>query len=104
MSDPNSLELERAYFPQFASGNFANIGDIFQTMFSDSIAEQTECQTGGVDRYREALENIGNRPHVVFMRMRQNNRFELVLVFQKIADIGDDQVDAEQIGAGKHQA
>jgi hypothetical protein len=27
-----------------------------------------------------------------------------VLVFQKIADIGNDQVDAEQIGPGKHQA
>jgi hypothetical protein len=38
------------------------------------------------------------------MRMRQKDRFKLVFVFQKIADIGDDEIDAEQVSAGKHQA
>jgi hypothetical protein len=41
---------------------------------------------------------------MVFMGMCQNDRFKLVFIFQKIANIRDDQINAEQIGAGEHQA
>ncbi len=40
---------------------------------------------------------------MIFVRMAQNYAFESAFFLHQIADIGNDQIDAQQICAGKHK-
>ena len=41
---------------------------------------------------------------MVFVTMREKDSLNIVLVFQKVCDVGNDNVDAEQFFVGKHHA
>ena len=50
-----------------------------------------------------SLRTQGSAADVVFVAVGKNDAAHLLAVFDQIGDVGDNNVDAEQFGFGKHQ-
>jgi hypothetical protein len=71
----------------------------------DLVAQESTGQGAGIDRHaRELGQDVGQRADVVLVGMGDQERPDLVAVLLEIADVGDDEVDAEHLLVGEHEA
>ena len=73
-------------------------------MFVELPLDQGEGEFSAVDGDVELGEDPGQAADVVFMAVREQDGLDLVAVFREVGDVGDDDVDAEELFFGKHQA
>src|SRR5581483_10410626 len=102
--DADAFEFERAELPRLVGGDLAQIGRRLQAMLLDFIFQEREGQARAENGRVDLLQDIGQRADVVLVRVREHDAAQRAFSLEQVADIGDDESDAEEIGAGEHQA
>ena len=65
---------------------------------------ERQRQRRAVNRTVDERQHVGHRPDVILVAVRQDQRLDLAAARLEIGQVGDDQVDAGQIGLGEHRA
>ena len=73
-------------------------------MLFELAFDEGEGELGAVDGDVELGEDPGQAADVVLVAVGEDDGADLVAVFDEVADVGDDDVDAEQLFFGEHQA
>ncbi len=61
-------------------------------------------ELGAVDRNVELGQNPGQAADMVFMAVREHDGAHVLPILQQIADVGDDDVHAQQLRFGEHES
>ena len=72
-------------------------------IFFQTSLKNSQSQARPVNRHMDLLQNIRKSANMILMPVRQNDGFNFIPVFQKIADIGNNQINAKHIFFGKHE-
>src|SRR5437667_8633007 len=75
-----------------------------QTVFFQLVFDVGQGEFRAVDRDGELSKNPGQAADVVFMAVSENDGANMLAIFQQIGDIGDDDVNAQQLGFREHEA
>src|SRR5688572_26481551 len=98
----HEFERERAHY------NYGTRFDLdglrFQLMFVELVLDDAERERGSVHRTVQVRQHVRHAADVVFVRVRQADGLELTLPVIEIGEIGNDQIDAGQIGLWEHRA
>src|SRR3954466_2945952 len=84
--------------------NLDQFGIVEQAVFFQLVLDVGERKLSAIDRDVEVGENGRQRADVVFVAVRENDAANVVAVLEQVADVGNDDVDAEQFSLGKHEA
>ena len=84
--------------------DFAKVRILEQSVLFEFLAHQREREFRAVDGHVQIANHVGNRADMILVRMREKNRFHLLLALLQESDIGDDDVNAEKFCFGEHQA
>ena len=104
MADPEGHDLERADVDLVARLE-RDQRVVVELVLLDLVAEQAARQGRGVDGYaRELGEDVRQRADVVLVGMGDEERLDVGAALLEIGDVGDDEVDAEHLLVGEHQA
>ena len=90
----NEFDGEDTAADHIARLTFDQLGFHIVAVFRELVAQDTECQTGTVDRDVNIAQDVRKRTDVVFMSVRNENTADFVLILFQIRDIGNDEVDA----------
>ena len=66
--------------------------------------DQRQRQRRAVHRAVEERQHVRHGADVILVAVRQDQRLDLAAPRLEVGQVGDDQVDAEQIGVGEHDA
>ena len=80
------------------------LGVVEQPMLFELAFDVGERELGAVDRDVELGEDPRQAADVVLVAVRQDDGANLVAVLGEVGDVGNDDVDAQQLFFGKHQA
>ena len=70
----------------------------------EAALEDAERQARAVDRHIDFLEDVRQCADVILVAVRQHDGLDLILVLDEVADVRDDEVDAEHVLIREHQA
>jgi hypothetical protein len=88
-----------------AAGEYLDeLGIVEQAVLVELALHIGESELGAVDRDVELGEDPRETADVVFMPVRKDYPADLRAVLDEIADVGDDDIDAEQLFFGEHEA
>ncbi len=96
MGHANAFDAKRRDVPRHAGGDLAHVRRVFQVMLVEFVGQQSERQARAEDRHIKVFQNIRQGADMVFVRVGEDDRFELVSCLEQIAHVGDDQIDAQQ--------
>ena len=78
---------------------------VVELVLLDLVAEQPARQRRRIDRdARELREHVRQRADVILVGMGDEERLDVGAALLEVADVGDDEVDAEHLLVGEHQA
>ena len=78
---------------------------VVELVLLDLVAEQAAGQGRGVDRHaRELGQDVRQRADVVLVGVGDEERLDVGAALLEVGDVGDDEVDAEHLLVGEHQA
>ena len=78
---------------------------VVELVLLDLVAKQAARQRGGVDRHAGELgQHVRQPADVVLVRVRDQERLDLVAPLLEVGDVADDQVDAEHLLVREGQA
>src|SRR5947209_13003413 len=103
MRDANRLDAKRSGIDDVARHEPAKL-DVVDAEFIELVADEAEGQRHSVDRKRHALEKKRQRADVIFVAMREEDRFEFRGVVEDVRHVGNNDVDAERGGVGEHHS
>ena len=74
-------------------------------MFLQLEVDQSHRQAGAEngDIHVQLLQHVGQCPDVVLMSVGEDDPFQVVLPFDDVTHVGDDDVHAEHVVGGEHQ-
>jgi len=81
-----------------------DLGLVQQPVLLQLQADQAGAHPGGIDGGVQGAEDIGQRADMVLVSVGDENPPDLVLVFDQVADVGDDHVDAVHVVIGETHA
>ena len=73
-------------------------------VFVELAFDVGESERGAVDGDVELGEDPGKAADVVFVAVGEDDGADVLLVLDEVGNVGDDDVDAEELGLGKHEA
>ena len=88
----------------FSPGTISMSSASSRGVFFELAVDVGEGELGAVDGDVELGENPGQAADVVFVAMGEDDGADVLLVFDEVGDVGDDDVDAEEFGLGEHEA
>ena len=100
----DGMDGERPDLETLARADLAQIGIVEQSVLFQLVFDVGQRELRAPDRHVQFAQNPGQRADVVFVAVGQNDAAHPLAVFGQVGDIGDDDVDAQQFGFGKHQA
>ena len=104
VADPERHDVERADV-DLVAGLEGEDRVVVELVLLDLVAEEAAGERAGIDRHaRELGQDEGQRADVVLVGVGDEERPDLVAVLLEIADVGDDEVDAEHLLVGEHEA
>ena len=78
---------------------------VVELVLLDLVAEEAAGQRAGIDRHaRELGQDVRQRADVVLVGVGDEERPDLGAVLLEVGDVGDDEVDAEHLLVGEHEA
>jgi hypothetical protein len=78
---------------------------VVKLVLLDLVAEQPARQDRRVDGHAgELREHVRQGPDVILVRMRDEERPDVGAALLQVADVGNDEIDAEHLLVGEHQA
>ncbi len=104
MRDADEFDLEGADVVAIARLDRHQTVRRFEAVFVQLGLNEGEGQRRAVRRSLDERQHVGNRADVVLVPMREDQRLDLPAPRLEVREIGNDQIDAEQIGLGKHRA
>ena len=102
--DLQRMNGERANLEALSGANLAQVGVVEQLVFVELIFNVGQRELGGPDRDIEFAEDPGQGADVVFVAVREDDAAHMLAIFEQVRNVGDDDVDAQQLGFGEHQA
>ena len=87
-----------------AGQHLDQVGVFEEAMLFELAFDVGEGELGAVDGHVELGEDPGQAADVVFVAVGEEDCADLVAVLDEVADVGDDDVDAEELFFRKHQA
>ena len=87
-----------------AGQHLDQLGVVEQAVLFELAFDVGEGELGAVDGDVELGEDPGQAADVVFVAVGEDDGADVVAVLDEIADVGNDDVDAEQLFFGEHQA
>src|ERR1700682_3356535 len=75
-----------------------------QAVVFELVLDQPEGEAGPVDGHVEAVDDEGQGADVVLVAVGQHDGLDLRGAVDKVADVGNDEVDPEHLLLGEHQA
>src|SRR5208337_3586659 len=88
----------------FSGTNFAEVGVVEELVFVELIFDVGQRELRAPDGNIQFAENPGQSADVVFVAVRKHDAAHMLAIFQQVRNIGDNDVDAQQLGFGEHQA
>ena len=104
VGDADGHDGEGAEGEAAAGENLDQLGVVEQAMLFELAFDVGEGELGAVDGDVELGEDPGQAADVVLVAVGEDDGADLVAVLDEVADVGDDDVDAEQLFFGEHQA
>ncbi len=104
VGDADGHDREGPEGEAFAGQHLDEVGVVEEAVLVKLSLNQRQGEFRPVDGDIELGEDPGQAADVVFVTVREQDRFDLVAVFGEVGDVGDDDVDAEKLFFGKHQA
>ena len=95
---------ERPNLEALSGANFAQVGVVEQLVFVELIFDVGQRELGAPDGNVQFAENPGQGADVVFVAVREDDAAHMLAIFEQVRNVGDDDVDAQQLGFGEHQA
>jgi len=102
--DADGHDGEDAEVETTAGEDLDEFGIVQQAVLVELALDVGEGELGAIDRDVELGEDPGKATDVVFMPVCEYDAADLVAVLDEVADVGNDDVDAEQLFFGEHQA
>jgi len=84
--------------------HFAQVGVIEQSVLVEFVFHVSERELRSPDGDVEFGEHPGNRADMIFVAVREDDAAHALAVLDEIRNVGDYDVDAEQLGFREHQA
>ena len=104
MRDVEELDLERAELDDVLRLDRVKLRLVEQPMLLELVLHQTHREAAAVHRNIQIGKDERQRADMVFVAVGEEDGFDFALVFEKVADVGNDDVDAEQFVVRKHDA
>ena len=104
MRDADGHDREDAEVEAAAGEDFDELGVVEQAMLFELAFDVGEGELGAVDGDVELGEDPGQAADVVLVAVGEDDAADLGAVLDEVADVGDDDVDAEELFFGKHEA
>jgi hypothetical protein len=102
--DADGHDAEGAEGEAAAGEHLDELGVVEQAVLVELAFDVGEGELGAVDRDVELGEDPGQAADVVFVAVGEDDGADFLAVLSEIADVGDDDVDAEELFFGEHQA
>lgn len=103
VSHVDELDLETAQADFSSGADFVQRGLVLEVVLFQPPLDHRLGVAGAVDRRIELRKDVGDGPDVVLVAMRENQAPDVLAVVDQVGEVGDDDVDAEQLAARKHQ-
>src|SRR5882762_1476423 len=87
----------------FSGLDFAQIGVVEELVFVELILDVGQRELGRPDRNIQFAENPRQSADVIFVAVRKDDAAHILAIFEQVRNVGDDDVDAQQLGFGEHQ-
>src|SRR6266853_2823503 len=97
------MNRKRPNFKPLSGTNLAQIGIIQQLMLVKFIFDISQRELGAPDRNIQFAEYPGQRADVIFVAVGKHDAAHILAIFEEIRNVGNDDIDAQQLGFGKHQ-
>ena len=104
VGDADGQDGERPEGEAAAGKDLDQLGVVEQAMLFELAFDEGEGELGAVDGDVELGEDPGQAADVVLVAVGEDDGADFVAVLDEIADVGDDDVDAEELFFGEHQA
>ena len=98
------IDGERPDLEALAGLDLVEHGVVEQRVLFQLAFDIGQRELGGVDRDVQLRQHPRQRADVVFVTVRQHDGAHVLAVLDQVGDVGNNDVDAEQLGFGKHQA
>ena len=103
MIDTDETDREAADVDDVALHDRMQVARVDAVLLETAL-EDAERQARAVDRHMDLLEDVWQGADMILMAVRQHNGLDLVTVLDEIADIRDDEIDAEHVFIREHQS
>ncbi len=100
VGDGDELDIEGSDLATLPVLDRDELGAVQDPGLVDAIAGDAEAEGRAVDGERQVPQEVGERPHMVFVAMRQHAAVDPVGVLPQPGEVGQHQVDAEHLGFG----
>ena len=81
-----------------------SVGLVQQVMLFELAFDKGQRELGGIDGDLDFAQDPGQAADVVLVPVRQHDGTHILPVFNQVGDVGHDNVDAQQLRLGEHQA
>ncbi len=100
----DGIDGERPDLEALARLDLVEHGVVEQGVLFQLAFDIGQRELGAVDRHVQLGQHPRQRADVVFVAVRQHDGAHVLAVLEQVAEIRNDDVDAEQLGFGKHQS
>src|ERR1700686_5713156 len=87
----------------FSGTDFAQVGVVEELVFVKLIFDVGQRELGRPNRNIQFAENPGQSADVGFVAVRQGDAAHMFAIFEQVRNVGDDDVDAQQLGFREHK-
>ena len=101
--DLDGLNGECAQAKAFSGADLIEHGAVEQSVLFQLVFDIGQRELGGKDRHVHLGEQPGNGTDMVHVPVRKHDAAHVRTVGDEVGEIGDYDIDAEQLGFGKHQ-
>ena len=104
MRDADGHDTEGPKREALAWEDLDELGFIEKAMLFELAFDIGKGELGTVDGHVELGQDPGKAANVIFVAVGEHDRAHFGAVFEEIADVGDDDIHAEELFFGKHEA
>ncbi len=104
MRDADGQDREDAEVEAAAGKDLDELGVVEEAMLFELALDVGQGELGAVDRDVELGEDPREAADVVLVAVGEDDAADFAAVFDEVADVGDDDVDAEELFFGEHEA
>ena len=102
--DLDRMDGEGSGLEALVSAHLAQVGIVEQSVLVELVLDIGEREFGAPDGHLQFGEKPRKSANVVLMAVSEDDAAHALAIFDKIRNVGDDDIDAEEFGFGEHEA